>query len=228
MSEKLYIYTRSSVVEEFLLKHIGSWSCTCYYLAWRVGREQSRAQQREWQPPGGLLSALLCVRHEAVPQQIDKALFEESGEGKISQPMGELWWQLRPEHSFLIEFSWHAASNVFSPRTARKIKVVLISSNMKKKEEALPCHSIALLAYGKKEFLLIPHKKNHVCFSFWIQNPYTRKGNETCRSSVGAHTEFLILPRNASHRARPIQSGVDVVCSDVVLSEFGNAVGLLQ
>lgn len=83
-------------------------------------------------------------------RQTDKALFEESGEGKISQPMGELWWQLRPEHSFSIEFSWHAASNVCSPRTVRKIKVVLISSNMKK-EEALPCHSIALLAYGKKE-----------------------------------------------------------------------------
>lgn len=89
------------------------------------------------------------MRHEAVPQRIDKALFEESGEGRISRPMGELWQQLRPEHSFSIEFSWHAASNVFSPRTARKIKVVLISSNVKK-VEALPCHSIALLAYGKK------------------------------------------------------------------------------
>lgn len=83
------------------------------------------------------------MRHEAVPQQIDKALFEESGEGKISQSMGELWWQLRPEHSFSIEFSWHAASNVFSPRTARKIKVVLISSNMKKKRRHY--HAIPLL-----------------------------------------------------------------------------------
>jgi len=90
----------------------------CNYLASLARREQSRAQQREWQPPSGLLSLLLCVRHEAVPQQIDKALFQGSGEGKISRPMGELWRQLRSEHSFSIEFSWHAASNVLSPRTA--------------------------------------------------------------------------------------------------------------
>lgn len=121
----------------------------CSYLALLVGREQSRAQQKEWQP-GGLLSALLCMRHEAVPRQIDKALLEESGEGKISQPMGELWQQLRPKHSFSIEFSWHAASNVFSPKTTRKIKVVLISSNRKKGEGIMmPFH--CLVAYGKKE-----------------------------------------------------------------------------
>jgi len=87
-------------------------------------------------------------------------------------------WQLRPEHSFSIEFSWHAASNAFSCRTARKkIKVVLISFNMKKKRRHY--HAIALLYWlmkrKKEEFLLIPHKKNHVCFSFWIQNPCTRK-----------------------------------------------------
>lgn len=45
-----------------------------------------------------------------------------------------------------------------------------------KKEETLSGHSIALLAYGKKEaFLLIPHKKNHVWFLLWIQNPCRKK-----------------------------------------------------
>lgn len=59
-----------------------------------------------------------------------------------------------------------------------KIKVVLTSSSLKKKkkEETLSGHSIALLAYGKKEaFLFIPHKKNHVWFLLWIQNPCRKK-----------------------------------------------------
>lgn len=109
--------------------------------------KQSTEEERG-EPPTGLLSPWPYARHHTKRQ----GFVGEQG-GEMSRPMGGLRWQLRPEHSFSIEFSWHAASNAFSCRTARKkIKVVLISSNMKKKkEEALPCHCITLLAYEKKE-----------------------------------------------------------------------------
>lgn len=63
--------------------------------------------------------------------------------------MAELWQQLRPEYSFSIAFSWHAAFNAFSPRTARKNQSgfnIFQSEKKKKKEETLSGHSIALLA----------------------------------------------------------------------------------
>lgn len=120
----------------------------CNYLALLAEREQSRAEHRERQPPGGLLFTLFCVRHEVVPQQIDKALFEESGEGNISQPVSEV--AAEAGTFFSTEFSWHAASHTFSPRTARKIKVVLISSNIKRRRHY---HGIPLL------YCLIERKK---------------------------------------------------------------------
>lgn len=191
--QRNYRYRRSSVVEEVSLKFIGPWSRTCNYLALLAGREQSRAEHRERQPPGGLLFTLFCVRHEVVPQQIDKALFEESGEGNISQPVSEV--AAEAGTFFSTEFSWHAASHTFSPRTARKIKVVLISSNMKK-EEALPWHSTALLSYrkkGKKKNFFWSHTKAMSVSHFEFKTHAQRKGTYTCCSSsvqpyVGSHT----------------------------------------
>lgn len=137
--------------------------------------KQSTEEERG-EPPTGLLSPWPYARHHTKRQ----GFVGEQG-GEMSRPMGGLRWQLKPEHSFSIEFSWHTASNAFSCRTARKkIKVVLISSNMKKKKKKRRHYRATALLYWltkrkKEEFIFIPHKKNRVCFSFWTQNPCTRK-----------------------------------------------------
>lgn len=212
---------RSSVIQEVLLKCNGSWPCMCNYLAFLIGRKQSRAQQREWQPPGGLLSALLCVRHEAAPQQIDKSLFEESG------------WAMAAAEARTFLYNWIFLACSFSPRTARKIKVVLISSNMKKKRRLY--HAIPLLYWlmeRKKNFFWSHTRRTMSVSHFEFKTPAQGKGNQTCHSSVqahvGAHTWCLILPRNAFCRVHPIQTGVEPVCSDTVLSHFSNTLSLSQ
>lgn len=82
--------------------------CRCKGLALPGGK--SKAELSRENGDLAVAAALLCEGH-----------FARGERGRdISQPMAELWQQLRPEHSFSIEFSWHAASNAFSPRTARK------------------------------------------------------------------------------------------------------------
>lgn len=151
--------------------------------------KQSTEEERG-EPPSGLLSPWPYARHHTKRQ----GFVGEQG-GEMSRPMGGLRWQLKPEHSFSIEFSWHTASNAFSCRTARKkIKVVLISSNMKKKkkkEEALPCHCITLLAYEKKERknLFLSHTRRTVSVShFGLKTLAQGKGKQTHLSSVQSRT----------------------------------------
>lgn len=113
-----------------------------------------------------------------MPQQIDKALFEESGEGKISQPVSELWWQLRSEHSFQLNFPGMQLLICSPLELQEKIKVVLMSSNMKK-EEALPWHSIALLFYRKKERRIYFDPTQEPCLFLILNSKPRHKEKET-------------------------------------------------
>lgn len=116
--------------------------------------KQSTEEERG-EPPTGLLSPWPYARHHTKRQ----GFVGEQG-GEMSRPMGGLRWQLKPEHSFSIEFSWHTASNAFSCRTARKkIKVVLISSNMKKKKKKRRHYRATALLYW-----LTKRKKERIYF----------------------------------------------------------------
>lgn len=110
-------------------------------------RKQSRALKRE----GNLPVACFSPGSKQGTTQKDRALWE-SREGKWAGPWvsyGGSWGQSIPSQLNFpgMQLLMHSPVEL----QEKKIKVVLISSNMNKKEEALPCHCITLLAYEKKE-----------------------------------------------------------------------------
>lgn len=192
-----------------------------------IARREKAKQSRE---NGNLpvVAALLCVRNEAVPQHPENTAQGE-WEREISQPMAELWQQLRPEHTFTIEFSWHAASKVFSPRTPRKNQGGFNNFQSGKKGDITMAFHCFIGLWKKEKNFFWSHARRTMSGSHCESKTHAKgTGNQTCFSSfqaghrgsvqVGAYTYCLILPGNVFQLAHPIHSGVEYVCSDAVLS----------
>lgn len=128
MCEKLSCSGRLDKIYWILIK------CRCSGLV--LPEAESKAEHSRENGNVPVAAALLCVGSEAVPWHTDNTASGDWG-GEISQPMAELWQQLRLEYSFSIEFSWHAASNVFSPRNQNGFNIFQ-SEKKKRHYHAIP------------------------------------------------------------------------------------------